>query len=265
MVETPTREENNGAKAPWVVRAQTSRAPFGILLPVIRFIGFFVAVLLATSVLAQVPYIGAVFQIPFLGFWFTAILLSVVFAKLGSHALDAGRRRALERSLGSIDTPHHKGKLGVLLLNQGRVRKAVPLLEAASAGDPESLEWRYRLAQGQARQRGQEEHALGSLEHVLAADEEHGFGDSMLLSAELHARAGRDEEALSRVERFERNHGPSPQSSLMRGRILKAVGRSEEAGAAFTEVTRLARSMPRYSGSTSLSWTLRAWWARTFR
>ena len=61
----------------------------------LRFLLFFAAVFFLTGLLAQVPVVGGLFRIPFLGFWFTAILLSAVLAKAGTEAVDAGRRRAL--------------------------------------------------------------------------------------------------------------------------------------------------------------------------
>lgn len=235
---------------------------FAILLGVLRFVGFFIAVLLLTPVLAGLPVVGAVFRIPFLGFWFTAILLSALFAKIGTEAVDAGRRKSLERSFGSVDTPHHKGKLGALYLTQGRARKAIPLLEEAAAGDPETVEWRYRLAQAMARVRGLEEEGICAIDSVLEEDEEHAFGASMLLSAELYLNAGRPEDALARAERFEHNHGASPESALLRGRALKSLGRSDEAAAAFDQVGDLAASLPSYSGSRSWTWRMRALWAK---
>ncbi|MEM9381697.1 MAG: tetratricopeptide repeat protein [Planctomycetota bacterium] len=230
----------------------------------LRLLGFFVVVFVLTGVLARMPVVGAVFRIPFLGFWFTAILLSVVLAKVGADAVDHRARRALERSLGSVDTPHHKGKLGALLLSQGRARKAIPLFEDAARGDPGSLEFRYRLGQARLQARQDPRAALADLDAVLGVDEEHGFGDAMLLSADAARRAGDPEDALRRVERFERNHGPSPQSALMRGRLLKGLGRAEDAGRAFDEVGILARAAPAHSASRSWTWPVRALLARVF-
>ena len=235
---------------------------FGILPSVLRFVGFFLAVLLLTPVLAGLPVVGAVFRIPFLGFWFTAILLAALFAKIGTEAVDAGRRKSLERSFGSVDTPHHKGKLGALYLTQGRARKAIPFLEEAVAGDPETVEWRYRLAQAKSHVHGLEEEGIEAIESVLSEDEEHAFGASMLLSAELYFKAGKSDMALARAESFERNHGASPESALLRGRALKHLGRTNEAAAAFEQVGELAGSLPAYSGSRSWTWKLRAMWAR---
>lgn len=230
----------------------------------LRLLAFFIVVLVLTNVLAHVPIIGLAFRIPFLGFWFTAILLSAVFAKLGSDAVDAGARRSLERSLGAVDTPHHKGKLGALLLSQGRAKKAVPLFEQAVEGAPDSLEWRFRLGEARLAAGGDPERALADLDRVIAVDEEHAFGSVMLLSAQAAQRAGRPDFALARIERFEHNHGPSPESALLRGRVLKALDRGDEAHRAFDDVPDLARASARQGASRSWTWRLRAFLARVF-
>ena len=189
-----------------------------------RLLIFFVCVFILTGFLAQLPVVGALFRIPFLGFWFTALLVSAVAAKLGAEAIDAGARRRLERSLGAVDTPHHKGKLGVLLLAQGKVRRAIPLLEAASEGDPGSLELRYRLGEARLRAGRDAEAAQRALDSVLREDEEYAYGGAMLRSAEASRDAGDVSGALERVTRFEQNHGATPESALLRARLLRAAG-----------------------------------------
>ncbi len=229
-----------------------------------RLLGFFVVVLIGTSLLARVPIVGAVFRIPFLGFWFTAILVSLAFAKLGAEAVDLRARKSLERGLGAVDTPHHKGKLGSLLLAQGKARRALPLLEEAATRDPASKEWRYRLALARFEARVAPDAVLEPLASLLAEDEEYAFGIPMLLSARARLRAGRPDRALENVHRFEHNHGPTPDSAILRGRLLKAAGQRDEAGAAFDEVAALLRTMPRHAASRAGMPRLRALWARFF-
>lgn len=230
----------------------------------LRLLGFFTAVFALTWVLAQLPIVGVLFRIPFLGFWFTAILLSAVLAKLGTEALDHRARKSLERQLGAVDTPHHKGKLASLWLSQGKPKRAVPLFEEAVAGDPESLQWRYRLAQARFESGAAPGEVIGPLEHVLDEDEEFAFGAPMLLSARAHLADGKGDEALERVARFDRNHGPAPESALLRGRILKALDRRDEANRAFDDVGKLAKTMPGHATSRGGTPRLRAFVARWF-
>lgn len=230
-----------------------------------RFLIFFVAVFFLTGLLAQVPLVGGLFRIPFLGFWFTAILLSAFLAKAGTEAMDAGKRRALERSLGSVDTPHHKGKLAGLHLSQGSPRKALPLFREAMELDPASTEWRYGYARAAAAIGGDErERGLEVLDGLLAEDEEHGYGAAMLLAARLLQGLERNDEASDRIARFERNHGPAPESALLRGRVERARGETEAARAAFDEAARLAASHPGTRGSRGWTFGWRLRFARWF-
>ena len=229
-----------------------------------RLLIFFVSVFILTGFLAQLPLVGVLFRIPFLGFWFTALLVSAVAAKLGTEAVDAGARRRLERSLGAVDTPHHKGKLGALLLSQGKARRAIPLLAAASAGDPTSLELRYRLGEARLRAGGDPEGALEALDSVLREDEEYAYGGAMLRSVVASRAAGQWEGALERVKRLERNHGVTPESAMLRARTLRSAGEAEAAGRAFDEVAPLAAASGRGAASRTWTWRLRTMLARTF-
>lgn len=229
-----------------------------------RLLIFFASVFVLTGFLAQLPFIGALFRIPFLGFWFTAVLVSAVAAKLGTEAVDAGARRRLERSLGAVDTPHHKGKLGALLLSQGKARRAVPLLEEASAGDPSSLELRYRLGEARLGAGGDPLSSLEALDSVLRVDEEYAYGGVMLRSVEAARSAGQHESALERVARFERNHGPTPESAMLRARTLRAMGNAPAAGRAFDEIVPLAAASGRKAASRTWTWRLRTMIARRF-
>lgn len=231
----------------------------------VRFLIFFVAVFFLTGVLAQVPVLGGLFRLPFLGFWFTAILLSAVLAKVGTEAVDVGQRKALERSLGSVDTPHHKGKLAGLYLSQGRPKKALPLFREAMVADPTSLEWRYGFAR--AAEAGSEEdrrRAAEILDGVLAEDEEHAYGSAMLLSARLQRSLTAPAAALERIQRFERNHGPSPESALLRGQMAAATGDKAAAAAAFGEAGQLAKTHPATRGGGGFGFGLRLLKARLF-
>lgn len=225
-----------------------------------RFLLFFAAVIFLTRVLAGIPFVGRLFQIPFLGFWFTAILLSLVIARAGTEALDRRARKSLEKSLGAVDTPHHKGKLGALLLAQGRAKKAVPLFEAAAEGDPESLEWRYRLGLARLRAGGDPRAALDALDSVLAEDDEYAFGEAMLASARAAQAAGFPDNAAERVARFERDQGPSPESVLLRAEVLKGQGRRKEAMSTLDELGALNKG-PRGRGGVS-RWSA---WFRALR
>ena len=59
-----------------------------------------------------------------------------------------------------------------------------------------------------------------------------------------------------------RSEAPEDRPSLREA--LRALGRGDEARAAFQEVGALAREVPGYQRREATGWALRAWWARLF-
>ena len=200
------------------------------------------------------------FRIPLLGFWLTAILLSAGLSRFAAHSLDRRKQRSLARQLGAVDTPHNQGKLGSLMVQQRRYKAAIPRLERAADGEPEMVDWTYRL--GIARL-GAKDYpgAIDALERAVEANEEHAYGGGLLRLAETYQADGQLERALEVLERFERNHGPNPESAYRRGLALRASGRRDDARAAFREVGELGRQAARYQKKGATQWQLRAWWA----
>lgn len=211
--------------------------------------------------LRHLPVVGALFRIPLLGFYFAAVIVAGLASRWTAAALDRKRERDLEARLGAVDTPHNKGKLGQLLASQGRYARALPLLEEAAAGEPELAEWHYRLGCAYLRS-GRSREAVDSLSRAIAIDEEHGYGAAMLALSQALLAQGRAAEALEAVERFERNHGPSPESAYRRGLALRAAGGTEAARAAFAEVAPLASQAAGYQRRSARGWVLRAFVAR---
>jgi tetratricopeptide (TPR) repeat protein len=228
---------------------------------VLRLVGFFILVLILLQVLSHVPIVGAIFRIPFLGFWITAILLSAWLSRFAAQSLDRRKQKALMRQLGAVETPHNLGKLGSLLEQQGRHKQAIGYLERAAEGEPESAEWHYRL--GCARLgAGDAPGALEALGRAVAINEEHAYGEVLLRSAEAATRNGAPEQAFELLARFERNHGPNPESAYRRGLALRAHGAKDQAALAFAEVSTLAGEMAEYHRKGSTRWVLRAFLAR---
>ncbi len=228
---------------------------------VARLLGFFAIVLVTMWILSGIPVLGAVFRIPFVGFWLSAILVSAGMSKLAADLIDRRRVRALERELGAVETPHNRGKLGTLLLTQRRYRRAIAPLEQALEGEPESAEWAYRLgcALGGA---GRHAEAARALERGAELNEEHAYGRILLRLAEAQQATGDHDAALAAVERFERNHGESPESAYRRGVALKGLGRAADARTALAEVSSLAQRAAKYQKKGASAWVLRAFVAR---
>jgi tetratricopeptide (TPR) repeat protein len=225
-----------------------------------RLLGFFLLVLLSVSLLRTVPVVGPWLG-GFFGFWLTAIVLSLALTRL-SVTLTRRRRIASElRLLGEVDSPHNQGKLGSLLLANSRPRAALPHLEAAAAGEPDVAEWRYRhgaalLGAGRASE------ARAELEAAVEIDEEHAYGAVLQALADARLRSGDAVGALQALDRFDRNHGESPESCYRRGQALRRLGRREAARESFRRVTRLASRAARFQRAQNRPWVWRSLLAR---
>jgi len=229
----------------------------------VRFLGYFLAVFVALFVLRQLPLVGGLFRVPLFGFFLAAILVSAVVAKGGAWWSAQRRLASQTRELGQVDTPQMRGKLGRLLLLNGRPAQALAPLGEAVDWEPENPEWHYRL--GQARLRtGDRTGGVEALAHAAELDERHAYGEVLLLLGEARLGAGQAEQALVSLERFEALQGPSPRSAYWRGRALAALGRKEEARASYADVSRLVAQAPKYQRGTALGFQLRATLARLF-
>lgn len=225
-----------------------------------RLLGYFVLVLATMFLLRLVPWIGGLFAIPWLGFLLAAGLVSAVLSFTTVRALDRRRARALERQLGAVDTPHNQGKLGSLVLAQGRAKAAVAHLERAVAGEPDHAEWSYRLGCAYLRA-GRPADARTALRHAAAIAEEHAFGAVTLRLSQAELEAGDATRALEALALHERNHGPSPESAYRRALALRGVGRRDEARAALAEVPALAARSASFQRREQQRWV----WASYLR
>jgi tetratricopeptide (TPR) repeat protein len=208
----------------------------------------------------MVPVIGRVFDVPILGFWGAAILVSAAASKIADSALRRRRLSRRLRDLGHVETPHNQGKLGSLLAGEGRHKEAIPHLERAVAGEPRVAEWRYRLGCALLRTGKPRESAL-ALEEAAAIDEEHAYGAVLARLAEARLAGGDPEGALEAIRRRERNHGPDAESAYRRGLAEKAAGRKAAARASFAETRRLAGSAARFQRARARKWALLSYFA----
>ena len=233
----------------------------------LRLIGFYVLVfatlLVARSLLGWVPIVGHLLRIPLLSFFIVAALLSLAGSRWASASLDRARQRAAERRFGAVDTPHNRGKLGTLILRQGRAARALPHLEAAAAGEAEVAEWAYQLGLAQV-ELGNFEEGLSALQRALHLDEQVGFGKPWLCAAYASLKLDDPTSALVKLQHFERNHGASPESAFRRAQVHKRLGQKEQAQEALADVPLLAAQLAKYQRSSSAQWILRARWMRLF-
>lgn len=218
--------------------------------------GFFVLVLVSLQFLRHIPIIGVLFRGLF-GFWIGAILISWLLTYVSGVLLRRRRLTVRMRELGNVESAHNQGKLGSLMLAHGQARRAVTHLENAAVGEPESAEWHYRLGCALLAA-GRPEQAIGPLTRAHDINEEHAYGAVQLRLGEALLKAGKGEAALEAFERFERNHGPSPESCYRRGTTLRALGRKQEAKQTFSRVQDLAAKAATYQRGSNRGWVLRA-------
>ena len=224
----------------------------------LQLIGFFFASLIVLQLLRLVPGIGGLFQIPFLGFLLTTVLVSAVFSKVAQEWLERRRERRAEAQFRGVPTPHNQGKLGSLLMARGRAKRALPHLERAHQGEPDHLEWRWQLGRAYAAL-GRHASARSMLLPALARDEGYAYGDLLLLAAECERKSGHPKGALELLERHERLCGAQPRSLWERGHALRAEGRRQEAAAAFREVGKLTRTQVKWKRDGDRWLELRSW------
>ncbi len=224
-------------------------------------VGFFLLTFALLWVLRQIPGLSAVFGIPLLGFFLTAILVSSFFAWLGSRTVDRRRFRRAASQLGAVETPHNQGKLGSLLLVQGRARPAAECLARAVAGEPESLEWRYRYGIALLRT-GRPAEAARELAQVAARDEEYAYGEMLLRLAESEQDAGQPARALEALDRHQRCQGDTPESLYRRALALRGLDRGAEARAALARVGEVTKTRAQYQKRADTKWVMLAWLRR---
>lgn len=223
----------------------------------LRLAGFFVVTLIVLQLLRHVPVVGRVFDVPLLGFWGAAILVSAVASRFATVAIDRRRMRTRARELGHVDTPHNQGKLGSLLAGEGRHRAAVPHLERAVRGEPGVAEWHYRLGCALLATRRPKE-AAGELLEAARLDEEHAYGAVLARLAQARLEGGDAAGSLEAIARRERNHGPDAESAYRRGLAQKNLGRKDEAKRSFAEARDLAASAAPFQRAQARKWALLA-------
>lgn len=229
----------------------------------LRLVGFFLLVLVALQLLRHLPIVGPIFEIPILGFWGAAILISLAASRWATAALARRGFSRRVRDLGHVETPHNQGKLGSLYVGERRFRAAVAPLERAVAGEPDVAEWRYRLGcalLGCARPR----EAAEALQAAAAIDEEHAYGTVLMRLAQARLACGDAAGAIEALERRDRNHGPDSESAYRRGLALKALGKRDEARASFREASILAGTAARFRRGEARKWAALAFLARLF-
>lgn len=194
-------------------------------------------------VAGMVPGLRGLTRMPILGLLLTSMLAAALLRHWEAWQVQRKQTAASIRDLSRVETPEQQGKLGSLLLSKGKARQALEPLQNAAQGDPGRLEWRYRLGCCEL-ELGRPAQALEWLEDVVAREEEHAFGAAIMRLIECRFALGEHSQALAALERFERNHGPNPESAYRRGQALLELGQREAGKSALAEVPVLMEALP---------------------
>ncbi len=158
-------------------------------------------------------------------------------------------RRALALEPNHVDATY---QLALVRLMQDDATTAVPLLRAVAARDPRHLGARFNLARAlrklgatdEADAVAAEHRRLSHLEDLGHLDQPNGV-DACLALAQMYAAGNDLESALPEIDRAVEAAPADPMPWIVKGRILGAAGRVDEAADAFESGLLLGPEDPR--------------------
>ena len=173
----------------------------------------------------------------------------------------SGRVSLLKHQIAA--NPHNvaaQRELALIYLEKRRPAKAVSLLAAAVADEPESpdLLYNHGLALLGA-QRWQE--ALDRFLAAIARDARVGYGDAYLKAGVALVQLARQEDAEDAFDHAARANGSSVEARFRLGAVRRARGEREKAKAAFMEARTTYAHLPAYQRRHCWRWAVRAWWS----
>ena len=115
------------------------------------------------------------------------------------------RIRELENQIHNLDKAHHYAELGSIYLKQGNLDKAEEHLRAAVSRESEEVDYQANLGVC-LFEKGQDEEAKKLLKEVCLQNEDHDYGNTQMIFAELLNRMGHRDEAIEAWKKVEKNH-----------------------------------------------------------
>jgi tetratricopeptide (TPR) repeat protein len=200
----------------------------------------------------------------FLSLWIAPGIYQETVDDLRQFRERLGARRneveELERKVATLDKPHHMLQLGSLYLRQGRVARAIPLLEKALEREPDTTEAQYRLGIAYLERHRCNE-AATLLEKVHAATPAYDYGSAYLRLAEAQTRLGNCARAREIYEAMLKFYPGQPECCYQLGLLLGRDGERERAVKMMREVIFTLRHSPRFQRRRNGHWGLKArWW-----
>ena len=166
----------------------------------------------------------------------------------------------LESRIRNLDKSRHMVQLGAIYLQQGRVRKAVKLLQRGLEKDPDSLDAQYKLALCYFIQRKYAE-AAELLEMVHAVRPEHDYGMVYLRLAQCHQKSGNDARAGEVYEMLLRFYPGHPEGTYHYALLSSARGDLSLASELMASVIASVRHSPGFHRRRNRHWMWKArWW-----
>lgn len=166
----------------------------------------------------------------------------------------------LERKVATLDKPHHMIQLGSLYLRQGRVARAMPLLQKAVEREPDTIEAQYRLALAYLNRHRYEE-AASLLEKVHAVTPAYDYGSAYLRLAEAQVKLGNTVRAREIYEAMLKFYPGQPECCYRLALLLYQAGDRDRASRMMREVIFTLRHSPRFQRRRNGHWGLKArWW-----
>jgi tetratricopeptide (TPR) repeat protein len=166
----------------------------------------------------------------------------------------ASRIRKLKEELKL--NPHHtsaRHELAALLMQAKRHAEAAALLEQVRER-MESDDVQAELAVCYVHL-GRREEAVRLLEDVLARNPRVKYGEPLLVFGAQFARTD-PERALAYLRKFQEVQSSSVEGYYRLGQIYRALGRKDEASAAFREAQEIYRGLPKYKRKSERRWYL---------
>lgn len=200
----------------------------------------------------------------FLSLWIAPGIYQQTVSDLRQYRERVGVRRReveeLERKVATLDKPHHMIQLGSLYLRQGRVTRAIPLLEKALEREPETTETRYRLGIAYLERHRYEE-AAALLEQVHATSPAYDYGSAYLRLAEAQTRLNNTSRAREVYEAMLKFYPGQPECCYQLGILLAQASEKERATKMMREVVFTLRHSPAFQRRRNGHWGVKArWW-----
>ena len=172
----------------------------------------------------------------------------------GAH--DRRRIRELRAQIHHLDKPHHHLQLGDIYFQQGKLKEAESCYRAGLERDPQDRDTRSHLGQCLLRQQRAAE-ARPLLEGVVAEDERHEYGHTLMALAEALTAMNDTDHAIAVWQRVTDQHS-YPRAKVQLAELLARKGQTDAARTELEEVLADDPHAPAFQRRRDRVWVSRA-------